>query len=230
VDNRKLLYHARINRHLTLEQVGARTALSPPVLRNIDEGRFELLPSGLYARSYVRSFAGAVGLDSEEALAEVEHLLPDAPDPIPALNAVRGITSVFSRIEPWPAVASERFGQWQAAALNRAAECRSRVLNHALSPQLTRCGAAAIDALLLVAVDTLLVLLVSWSSGIGFERLLQEAGWALSSFCAIPIALYFLLFGGIAGSTLGRSVCSLIDPTPPHRLTLPDILRRAVRH
>ena len=51
MDTRRRLYHARISSHLTLEQIGVRTALSPSVLRNIDEGKFELLPSGVYARS-----------------------------------------------------------------------------------------------------------------------------------------------------------------------------------
>jgi len=72
------------------------------------------------------------------------------------------------------------------------------------------------------------VLLISWSSGIDVKLLLHEAGWALGPFCAMPIALYFLLFGGIAGSTLGRYVCSLIEPPPDHPLTLPEVLRRAV--
>ena len=102
------------------------------------------------------------------------------------------------------------------------------------SPALSRFGAAAIDAALLLVVDAFLVLLISWSSGIRVDALLRDAGWALGTFCAIPIALYFLLFGGIAGSTLGRYICDLIEPLhahhvrPDHPLTLPDILRRAV--
>ena len=82
MDTRRHLYHARINSRLTLEQIGVRTALSPSVLRHIDEGKFELLPSGLYARSYVRTFAVAVGLDPDQALSEIEDLLPGAPDPL----------------------------------------------------------------------------------------------------------------------------------------------------
>jgi hypothetical protein len=105
------------------------------------------------------------------------------------------------------------------------------------TPQLGRCGAAVIDALLLLIVDSFLVLLISWSSGIPIDVLLREAGGALGAFCAIPVALYFVLFGGIAGSTLGRYAVSLIAPLgrrdpgdgrPDHPLTLPDILRRAV--
>ena len=94
MENRRNLYHARINSHLSLQQIGARTALSPSVLRHIDEGRFEQLPSGLYARSYVRAFAGAVGVNPEEALAAVEAFLPGAPDPLALMNEAKGSSPV----------------------------------------------------------------------------------------------------------------------------------------
>jgi hypothetical protein len=302
VDQRKYLYHARIDSHLSLEQIGMRTALSPTVLRNLDEGRFELLPSGVYARSYVRTFAAAVGLDPEAAIAELELLLPGAPDPLPVLNARRhvsewpvefviqlvvaiadqlgrwkaavstrtsrvktGAATIVQQIAVWirarraqetSGVAAERIREFSqndladrllagaALLIDRARRVRiNERLREVVSrlhawPGLTRCGAAAIDALLLMIVDGFLVCLISWSSGIPITLLLREAGWALGAFCAIPIALYFLLFGGIAGSTLGGYLCSLLPSLAPvapdehdrhHPLTLPDILRRAVR-
>lgn len=259
MENRRRLYHARISRRLTLEQVGVRTALSPTVLRNIDNGRFELLPSGVYARSYVRTFAGAVGVDPEAALAEVEHLLPGAPDTIQLLHEARAVT-------PWER-AGRRALEIRQRCAARARELGAKVTTDvpALPPHLDprplirrleqwpglvrpeqwlrwplvdgfpdddtrrRVGAAAIDGTLLVLVDAFLVMLVSWSSGIRVSALLQEAGLALAAFCAIPVALYFLLFGGIAGSTLGQHACHLIQGKKDHPLTLPDILRRAVR-
>jgi hypothetical protein len=272
VDQRRHLYHARINAHLTLEQLGVRTALSPPVLRNRDLGRFELLPSGLYARSYVRTFAAAVGLDPDATLAELEPLLPGAPDPLPALNArdrmpadwVReffaqqrvsaaevGLTcrtwiaGRIAAIDAYRGPAQERLAALvrvaplaREAATGVAERVGQTVAGLRGSPGVTRCGAAAIDALLLLVVDSFLVMLISWSSGIPLDRLLHESAWAIGAFCAIPIALYFLLFGGIAGSTLGRYVCSLIAPfggdpaddRPGHPLTLPDILRRTFGH
>lgn len=322
MDTRRRLYHARINSHLTLEQIGVRTALSPSVLRHIDEGKFELLPSGVYARSYIRTFAAAVGVDPEAALVELEHLLPGAPDPLPALNAMRPdpaewatqlvqrllhamaavcmalvgrvtpkvraaraallvvrepfarlrfrasenrMQAVGSRIEPLVQSCASRLGVamqnahalgandltarlvTHVAALNRRLTSRQKKLRGITfpsidrlhpSPGLTRCSAAVIDALLLLVVDAFLVLLVSWSSGIEAERLLTDAGWAVAALCALPIALYFVLFGGIAGSTLGKHVCSLITPDsdrhaelarPDHPLTLPEILRRTVK-
>lgn len=279
------------------------------VLRYIDDGRFELLPSGLYARCYVRAFAATVGLDPEKALSEVEHLLPGAPDPIPALHASRpdpaewatdrlvGLVSAVASLvaaglrpaaawlkaitisarghiersvralaprlepvrgagfatiaappdrratEPWvercrtsvQTVIGRARGLDVGAAGERVA-ARVRSLNGlTTSPSVSRFGAALIDAVLLLVVDSFLVLLISWSSGIPTSVLLREAAWALGAFCAIPVALYFLLFGGIAGSTLGRYVCNLVSPLgsaegrPHHPLTLHDILRRSVR-
>lgn len=220
MNNRKHLYHARINARLTLEQIGMRTALSPTVLRNIDEGRFELLPSGLYARSYVRTFAVAVGLDPDEALAEVEPLLPGVPDPVPALNAARGFTGAE---QVWRWLADLRL---RTQAINRIE--RWRVL--AGREHIARYAAAAIDAAVLLVVDALLLLLVSWSSRIPAGALLGDASVAIAALSAIPIVLYFLLFGGIAGTTVGRWFLKVVPPAPDHPLTLPDILRRAAFH
>lgn len=311
MDHRRYLYHARINSRLSLQQIGIRTALSPSVLRNLDEGRYELLPSGVYARSYVRTFAAAVGLDPAVALAEVEHLLPCAPDPLPALTARRyapewpiqffsqlradiaqraeacaasiaarttrvqqASNAALHRVDPWMRSKSASlldYGvtlrahplfQQAGPQLRQCREGAAAAMNHVRQfsendlpgrviagartivtrphewPGLTRFGAAAVDALLLMVVDAFLVFLISFSSGIPLTSLLRDAGWALGAFCAIPIALYFLLFGGIAGSTLGAYVCSLLPSLAPlsrgdrdtHQpLTLPDILRRAVR-
>lgn len=79
---------ARIARGLSLETVIAETRLSPHVAQKIDAGRFAELPAGLYARAYVRAVARTVGLDPEQALAQVADQLPGAPDPLPVLREV----------------------------------------------------------------------------------------------------------------------------------------------
>ena len=85
---------------------------------------------------------------------------------------------------------------------------------------IARCEAAAIDALLLLVVDSFLIFLVSWSSGLPLRELIADARWAIGAFCAVPVVLYFVLFGGIAGSTLGSSICRVIRPAPEHPLRL----------
>lgn len=231
MSHRKFLYHARINSQLTLAQIGVRTALSPTVLRHIDEGRFEQLPSGVYARSYVRAYASAVGLDPDEALAQVEPYLPGLPDAIAAMHEAQAVTT-WERLSRRFAPARQKIAQTTASLrpVVKPAPGRPELRAPLRKQDLTPWAAAAIDATLLVAVDAFLIMLISWSSGIALDVLLRESGVALALFCAIPIGLYFLFFGGIAGSTLGQYVCHLIVRKTGRPLRLPDILRRTVGH
>ena len=83
------LHLARVQRGMGLSQLAARTLLSGPIIDKIDEGRFAELPGGLYARSYIRAFASAVGLDPEEAVRELAERLPPAQDPFSCLARER---------------------------------------------------------------------------------------------------------------------------------------------
>lgn len=197
MDVRSHLHQARLASRLTLEDLSARTALSPSVLARIDSGRFEELPPGVYARAYVRAFAAEVGADPLAMVAQLEPLLPSAPDPFPALREVRKAP--------------------EAATLHL---------------QLARCSAATFDALLLLAVVVLpVILLASWGSGVPVAALLAEAGGALGAFCALPLALYFIVFDGIGGATPGCRAFGLADPEGARMpLKLPEILRRALSH
>lgn len=189
------LHRARLASGLSLEDLLGRTALSVGVLRKIDEGRFDELPPGLYARSYVRTFAVEVGVEPEVALQNLEPVLPAAPDPLPALREV----------------CIEAEGT--------------------LHLQLARISAATFDAvLLIVAVVAPVLYLASWSSGVGLAVLLADAGGALGAFCALPLALYFVVFDGIGGATPGHRVFGLSEHSARSPLNLPDILKRAVSH
>jgi len=74
------LRQARLAAGLQLSDIAQRTRISPSMLRLIDAGQFHRLPAGIYARSYIRAFAQAVGLDPHEFLASIEHALPAAAD------------------------------------------------------------------------------------------------------------------------------------------------------
>ena len=82
------LHRARLDRGMDLADLAVRTRLSPHVLRKIDEGRFAELPAGIYARSYVRAFASAVGLEPNQVVRELEDVLPPAQDPLDGLREV----------------------------------------------------------------------------------------------------------------------------------------------
>src|SRR5688500_8519841 len=83
------LHRARVASGLSIEDLLSRTALSRGVIQKIDEGRFAELPPGLYARSYVKTFAAEVGVEPDEALANLEPLLPGAPKPLPAMREIK---------------------------------------------------------------------------------------------------------------------------------------------
>jgi transcriptional regulator with XRE-family HTH domain len=74
------LRRARLSAGLELSDIEQRTRISPSILRWIDEGQFHRLPGGIYARSYLRAFAHAVGLDPSEIVSSIEHELPPAAD------------------------------------------------------------------------------------------------------------------------------------------------------
>jgi uncharacterized RDD family membrane protein YckC len=74
------LRQARLAAGLQLSDIEQRTRISPSILRWIDAGQFHRLPAGIYARSYIRAFAQAVGLDPHEFLASIEHELPAAAE------------------------------------------------------------------------------------------------------------------------------------------------------
>lgn len=225
LDNPTHLHQARLSRNLGLGELSARTSLSPAVLRKIDEGRFEDLPAGLYARSYVKSFAAEVGLDPVAALKAVEHLLPGAPDPLPVLRELKGAAapldrfhSLVEKLRPRQAATETHDTQTEAGE-----ECASG--GH---PQLTRWGAAALDATVLVTLNAGVVLLIAWGTGVPAGTLLKQAGSAIAALCAVPTVVYFILFNGIAGRTLGGWLCRLPVPGPHAPLTLDAILRRSV--
>lgn len=237
------LHQARLDSNLDLDALCARTSLSPAVLRKLDEGRFEELPGGLYARSYVKSFAAEVGLDPDEALKNVEHLLPETPDPLSVLRELKGpspserlFSSMVEKLRP-RAVAPKEEAVDQPSPLpssvpsgaeTESAPAADLAVAPATRHRLSRWGAAALDAAVLIAINAGLVLLIAWGSGLTARSLVREDSIALAALCAVPTVLYFILFNGIAGRTLGGWLCRLPQPCVDHPLTLDDILRRSV--
>src|SRR5206468_3113494 len=69
---------ARHTAGMSVDDVVRATRLSPRLVAAIDAGRYDLLPAGIYARTAVRAYAAAVGLDATAVVAEVRPLLPDA--------------------------------------------------------------------------------------------------------------------------------------------------------
>ncbi|SEN43949.1 helix-turn-helix domain-containing protein [Lihuaxuella thermophila] len=68
VDIGKRLKHARESKGISLEELEARTRIHRKYLMALENGQFELLPSPVYVRSYLRSYANAVGENPQNIL------------------------------------------------------------------------------------------------------------------------------------------------------------------
>lgn len=186
-----------------LSALSRRTGVRLHHLRAIEDGRFGDLPPGIYARSAVRAFAEACGLDSAGVLADCEPHLPRMDDPIDALARKAGIpiaTVVAQRIA---AVAHDESGSpWRSLA------------------------APAVDAAFIGALLTAIVGSVAVAARVPIDALDR----AFTPFAIVGIVLgigYFVWFGGLCGTTLGGLAVQAAHADDRHPLTLAAIAARA---
>ena len=66
-------------RGVSLEQIVATTKISRRLLQALEDEQFELLPGGIFNRSYVRAYAKCVGINEDEAVAEYLEAAQEAP-------------------------------------------------------------------------------------------------------------------------------------------------------
>ena len=176
------LVRARLRRGLSLTDVGARTRLSPRVLRVLDEGRFGELPGGLYARGYVRAYALAVDLDPDETVDELSPQLPIAEDPIPRMLAI-------ARTEDpdWLIALENARASAEAWIDSRIARLR------ALMPAGDALKAIGIDVSVLVVLQAVLMMLTAWMCGVGLHSLLTTSSMPLAAVWGLQVGIYLSL-------------------------------------
>jgi cytoskeletal protein RodZ len=69
----------RIHNGVTLEQIEESTKISLRFLRAIENEEYKVLPGGIFARSYIRQYASAIGFDEDELLARYHRSMgPDS--------------------------------------------------------------------------------------------------------------------------------------------------------
>lgn len=83
-----VLTTVRLKARLTLHQIAESTKITVCHLESIESCKFLKLPGGVYATSYIRQYARAIGFDEFELLAEY-HRVTGAPPPIPQLERVQ---------------------------------------------------------------------------------------------------------------------------------------------
>lgn len=70
------LKEAREAKGLSLESLQETTKIQKRYLEAIEEGDFHILPGTFYARAFIKEYANAVGLDSDELLEEYKDQIP----------------------------------------------------------------------------------------------------------------------------------------------------------
>jgi transcriptional regulator with XRE-family HTH domain len=83
------LKHVRERAGLSRADISRVTGLSPRTIVLIDEERYEELPAGIYARSSVRAYAQALGLDPAPVIEALQPRLRDAPLDLFAIAELR---------------------------------------------------------------------------------------------------------------------------------------------
>jgi transcriptional regulator with XRE-family HTH domain len=186
------LRRLRIARGESLSAFAARHGMRVEFLRAIEEGRFQDLPTGIYARAAVRAHASALGLDPEEILAICAPLLPAVEDPVVAIGRLRGLPRRPRR----EATDEEKSVENHLTRLGS---------DRAVLPSWRMAAASVIDA---AAMAAMLLALVTCTVGMGVP-VSALGGAAAPAFCLMAIVLsgcYFIVLGGIVGVTAGEYV------------------------
>src|SRR2546429_5541853 len=110
------LRREREKRNLGLEQISRELKISARFLEAIEGEQFEILPGGVFAKSFVRQYARFLGLDEEELAGEVQRALDPAPSfPHESSSAVaQSPTEIHvPRVEDW--AGAESRGSWSSS-------------------------------------------------------------------------------------------------------------------
>jgi Helix-turn-helix domain len=184
---------ARERRGLSLATIARQWGVREYNLELIEKDRFEDLPTGLYGRTAVRSYAIAVGVPADEALAEVSDRLRTPEDPLDGLARVRGLTR-----QPERTIKDILHVQGREMTLSPTA--RAHVAN-------------VLDALALLGLDFLLLELTALVAGVRATEVLRVAAPSMIALFVLIAALYFVLLGGLARATIGsRFAHTSVDP------------------
>jgi len=156
----------------------------------MEEGRFGDLPTGIYARASVRTYAAALDLDVSAILMRCTPLLPVADDPIEAMRRLNGIAA---RPSPQAEPPIDR----TASALP---DCRVLV-------------ASVIDASTM-AVTLLVLVTCIVAMGLSVTSLDRSAAAPLFAVMLLVAVLYYIVFGGIVGQTMGEYIAGSSTSQP----------------
>jgi cytoskeletal protein RodZ len=77
------LRQERERRQISLTSIAANTKISQSLLEGLERDDVSRWPSGIFRRSFVRSYATAIGLNADDVVREFAERFPDPADPPP---------------------------------------------------------------------------------------------------------------------------------------------------
>jgi transcriptional regulator with XRE-family HTH domain len=228
------LRRIRMGKGLSLTEISRQTRIGVGYLRKIEEGQFKALPSGFYARAFVRAYAEAIGVDADVVLGELAEVLPAAqaaaaPHPVAGTANAPSVDAATLIPDARMTLLKQILDRHNTTVHATAAAARSSLNPGAGSPA-RRLIAAAIDGVLLASVYLTVLGATAYMCGVSISRLVEAAAFSVFTVLAVITLLYVFMMGGIAGRTIGSMILGvpLIDP-PSAPLGLDAILRRSVR-
>ena len=224
---------AREDLGLDLPALAERTRVRVHLLSAVEDGRFEELPRGVYARGVVRAYATAVGIDPNRAVTAVVAMLPELEDPLDGIARVRGFARQHeSAAESGSEPAVRHPDAAAAGALAARLPTADPAVPVVVAPgapirpwQPAVQAASFIDSLVLAGIGCILVVLISLTAGMPVAELLDIAGPSVAILFLLIASLYFLLLAGIRGATVGTHLMRLA----PERVAAPMTLGAAGR-
>lgn len=105
------LRRERQRRNLDLEQISRELKISPRMLEAIEQEKFEKLPGGVFAKSFVRQYARLLGLDEDEIAGEMQRTLAP-PEPAPQFQTSGRMEAPpiqVPRVQKWETLGESRF-------------------------------------------------------------------------------------------------------------------------
>ena len=193
-----------------MKALAGRTGLREGLILAIEDGRFDALPRGIYARAAIKTYASAMGFDPEEILEACAPSLPAVEEPIRAMGRLRGV-----RQRPIAAPAPPP-GAPRAAPSPETPDWRLP-------------AAAAIDACVVGAMLGALITIARIATDVPVATLGSAGAGAFAVMGLVLAVAYFAWFGGLSGATAGERALHLDgDASRTARATLAVIAARAM--
>ena len=104
------LQKAREQAGFSLPDMAARTRIPLKTLRAIEENNFAAVPSGIFVRSFIRTYAREVGVDPGEAIAEYRAMTEPIQGPAPQIPEEPAIDDALRSSSYDPELLSSRPG------------------------------------------------------------------------------------------------------------------------